>query len=155
MPEAALPPELVAAALEQAGVPAPAVPEPQPEALGELFRTYNPQGAAGGLFAPPHIAGYQPSQDAVAAWTKANRSMTWEDLESTRMPQAWRPSSGRSGGDGVYGPGMPLDMSFTDKRGTVDPLALKVLAQGGKYDLEARRRAIAERLLQNQYMSGG
>jgi hypothetical protein len=38
---------------------------------------------------------------------------------------------------------------YGDQRGIVDPEALRVLAQGGKYDFNARRDAIAQRLTAN------
>src|SRR5262245_21660823 len=100
---------------------------------------YNPEGAMGGMFAPAYIAGYQPSMDAVAAWQAANRSMTPEMVEETRMPAAWQaPSSSSSTADalGLKAAGMPGATSggggsYGDPRGNVDPEALRILAQGG------------------------
>ncbi len=76
----------------------------------------------GSLFAPAYQAGSQPSLDAVNAWMANNFSMTAPKVEATRRPVA-------------FNTGNPAGM--------VDPEALRVLAQGGPYDANARRNEIA------------
>jgi hypothetical protein len=69
------------------------------------------------------------------------------------MPAEWRdPTAGVTspGGMGPYGAGrIPNNMTLTGSGGTVDPVALKILAQGGHYDMASRRDAIAQRLAAN------
>lgn len=114
--------------------------------MGSVFENYNPEGAMNGLFAPAYIKGYAPSEEAVAAWTAANRSMTPEMVEASRMPN---PVMAQDQGMGRRQGGIPLNQSYGDPRGAVDPEALRVLAQGGKYDPAARRDAIAQRMATN------
>ena len=53
------------------------------------------------------------------------------------------------GGYGPYGQGnIPHNIAFGGD--AIDPEALRAMAQGGQYDLGARRNAITERLLYNQ-----
>jgi len=59
-------------------------------------------------------------------------------------------AGGMSAGDGVYGGPIPLQQTYGDNRGMVDPEALRVAAQGGHYDIEGRRAAIAARLAENE-----
>ena len=66
-----------------------AAPAASRAAPGDIYQTYNPQGAMGDLFAPAYIAGYKPSEDAVAAWNAAH-TMSRADVEATRMPAAWQ-----------------------------------------------------------------
>jgi hypothetical protein len=54
-----------------------------------------------------------------------------------------------SGGDGVYGGPIPLKQTYGDNRGQIDPEALRIASQGGHYDIDARRAAIAARLAEN------
>lgn len=125
-------------------------------AMGAIFENYDPVGAVNGLFAPAYIKGYAPSEQAVAAWNAANRGFTQADLEATRMPNEWvDPGGGALAGraafaGGPYGAGrVPNNLSFGDERGALDPEALRVLAQGGKYNSSARRNSIAQRLAEN------
>lgn len=149
-----------------AEAPVPAAPAAPAEAPPpDIFQSYLPEGAMGGLFAPGYIRGYAPSETAVANWTAANRSVTPQVLEQTRMPAAWvNPdeqqalATGMYGGKGMsatgfdrYGSGrIPNSLSFGLNQGPVDPEALRTMAQGGKYDIGARRDAIAQRLMANQ-----
>lgn len=140
---------------------APPAPAPS-QAMGDLFQTYDPQGGDSGLFAPAYIAGYQPSQAAVAAWNAQNHAVTPALVDQLRMPQAWQAPNDLAGGapggskmaggliGGLYGAGrIPQSQTFGDTQGQVDPLALRALAQGGPYDIAARRAAIADRVAQN------
>ena len=132
-----------------AATPEPApVPAAQPE--GDIYQNYDPTGALGGLFAPAYIPGYAPSEKAVAEWMK-NNTLSSAQVEQTRMPNLYvdPAASGMSGGDGVYGGPMPLKQMYGDSKGMVDPEALRVAAQGGHYDMEGRRNAIAARLAEN------
>jgi hypothetical protein len=122
---------------------------------GSLFENYDPVGALNGMFAPAYIHGFQPSNDAVANWMEQNHPLTNASVEDTRMPPEWRdPNEGTIAGAGQgFGPygagGIPKNLQFGDPRGPIDPAALQVLAQGGKYDMAGRRDAIAARLLSN------
>lgn len=137
-----------------AATPAPADAAATPAPMGDLFQTYDPQGALNGLFAPAYIHGYAPSEKAVADWTDANR-LTRAQVEDTRLPPEWRdPAAGQNppgvGAQGPYGAGgISNNLTFGDPRGSIDPAALKVMAQGGHYDIGARRDAIAARLAAN------
>jgi hypothetical protein len=125
-----------------------------------LLANYNPQGAMSGLFAPAYVHGFQPSETAVVDWAAQNRNMTPAMLEQTRMPSAWLPPQdeysqmmsrgGRGGKGNVYGEGrVPDDIRFGHPGGAIDPQALRAASQGGIYDMDARRNAIAERVLAN------
>ena len=118
------------------------VPEQAPAA--DLFASYDPVGAMGGLFAPALIRGYAPSEQAVADWTAQNRGVTRADVDATRMPGDFTTSAARTPGDGVYGNGVPQQQAYGGS--SVDPLALRAWSQGGHYDPAARRAAIAARL---------
>jgi hypothetical protein len=83
----------------------------------------------GSLFAPAYQAGNQQSIDAVDAWMATNFGMTNPKVEATRRPVS-------------FNTGNPAGM--------VDPEALRVLAQGGPYDFNARRNAIAAAAQQQQ-----
>jgi hypothetical protein len=112
---------------------------------------YNPEGALGGMFAPAYIHGYSPSEQAVAAWTAQNQNVNRAMIEELRMPNQWMPPEKPKGFSDVYGSGrIPDNIQTGDERGQVDPLALTASAQGGPYDIEARRAAIAKRLMENQ-----
>lgn len=102
-------------------------------AMGSLFQSYDPKGAMNGMFAPAYIHGYAPSQTAVTNWNAAHHPLMNADIESTRMPRAAGSTSQFHG----------------DPRGAVDPEALRVLSQGGQYNMQARRDAIAARVAQN------
>src|SRR4029077_13776457 len=141
---------------------APAAAAPPPAA--DMFSTYDPVGALGGQFAPAFIRGYKPSEDAVGAWQALHHSLKPSDIDQTRMPSAWRdPNEGLMGmgmmggggrGMGNYGAGrIPSNLNYGDPRGAVDPEALRVAAQGGIYDMGARRNAITQRLMENQQAS--
>lgn len=117
--------------------------------LAELFADYNPQGALNGTFAPAYVSGYAPSEQAVSAWAAQNRPITSANIEDTRLPTEYMGNVPKTAGDGVYGSGVPTRQSYLDPRGTVDPEALRVLAQGGHYDMATRRNAIAARLAAN------
>ena len=123
-------------------------PAPTPT-MSDLFADYNPQGADGGLFAPAYVRGLPQSEAAVTAWQAQNRPLTAANIEQTRMPTEYTGASPMSAGDGVYGKPLPLNQSYLDPRGQIDPEALRVLAQGGRYDLNARRDAIAARVASN------
>lgn len=118
---------------------------------------YDAVGALGGMFAPAYIAGNQQSQDAVQKWTAENQGMNAGMIDQTRMPPEWQqpepanPYAGFGGmGYGNYGAGrIPNQLTFGDSRGPVDPEALRIASQGGKYDMNARRDAIAGRVLAN------
>jgi hypothetical protein len=131
------------------------VPVPVPEAaapMGELFSQYMP-GSPTDLFAPGYIKGFAPAEQAVDAWRARNRPMiTQADLEATRLPAEWvDPNPGvYPGGVGPYGAArIPDNLAFGLKQGTIDPEALRVMAQGGPYDAGARRNAITARLQEN------
>jgi hypothetical protein len=122
--------------------------------MGDLFSTYNSQGADGGLFAPAYVAGFKPSEDAVAAYNAQMHPVDIGTAEGLRMPSAWQPPSTAMAGSGQfggnYGAGrIPQSQTFGDPQGLVDPEALRAAAQGGPYDVAARRAAIAARLQQN------
>ena len=85
--------------------------------------------------------------------------LTREQVEQTRMPEEWAPPqqlanpfAGSMMGGGMRGVGMQGQSAGynPDPRGMVDPAALVNSAQGGDYDFEGRRNAIAARVLANQ-----
>jgi hypothetical protein len=78
--------------------------------------------AMGDLFAPAYNRNDPASVANVDAWMAQNFSMTNPKVEQTRQPVS-------------FNTGNPAGM--------VDPEALRVLAQGGPYDMNARRNAIA------------
>ena len=121
--------------------------------MGELFSQYN-AGSPTDLFAPAYIRGFAPAEQAVNAWREQNRGMTPAMLEQTRMPSEYRPSNLLPAeGGGPYGAGrIPQYMMTGDPRGSLDGEALRVLAQGGSYDMGARRDAIAQRLSLNEQL---
>jgi hypothetical protein len=141
---------------------APVAAEAAP-AMGAVFENYNPEGALGGLFAPAYVHGYAPSQQAVADWQALNHGMNAKTLEETRMPNEWvNPGELQAAGPMLgdkkmsphgydrYGSGrIPDRLSLLDPKGQVDPEALRVMAQGGQYDMAGRRAAIAQRLAAN------
>jgi hypothetical protein len=133
----------VPAVVPDAPVPVPVDPAAAP-ATSSMFANYDPAGSMGGLFAPAFIKGFAPSEQAVAAWEAANRGVTRADVDATRMPGDFTTSAARTPGDGVYGNGVPQQQAYGG--GSVDPLALRAWAQGGKYDASARRAAIAAKL---------
>ena len=121
------------------------VPVPAEAAVPDLYQNYDPTGAMGGLFAPAFIKGYAPSEKAVADWTAMYRSMTPQGIEDTRMPFPTMPDRGTAPSDQYGGGAIPLNLDYSGK-GAVDPEALRVWSQGGKYDWEARRNLIARKL---------
>jgi len=110
-------------------------------------------------FAPAYAAGNEQSAADLSAWKAVNRNMPQAAVEQTRMPGEWMPPAqnpaGGFGGSGdaaygTYGAGrIPNQMTFGDPRGQVDPEALRIQSQGGRYDMNARRDAIAARVLAN------
>jgi hypothetical protein len=139
--------------MASAPIPSPipaAAAAPTPDAP---FADYNPEGALGGMFAPAYIKGYAPSEQAVQAWTEQNQGIDRAMVDELRMPNEWRPPAPVGGlpSRDVYGAGrIPNSLRYGDDRGQVDPLALTASSQGGPYDVEARRSAIAQRVLENQ-----
>lgn len=129
-------------------VQVPVLPPSSAAPIGNLFQTYDP-GSPSSLFAPAYIHGYKPSEDALSAWNATNHPLTRDDVDALRMPNLYTPASPKTPADGVYGAGVPINQMYGDARGAVDPAALRVLAQGGQYDVGARRNAIAARLAQN------
>lgn len=118
-------------------------------AMGSLFENYDPVGSLNGMFAPAYIHGFAPSEAAVSAWNKANAGLTAADIEATRMPNDYQaPSTGFERFGTMLG-GTGGTATFGDPRGTVDPEALRIAAQGGKYDMNARRNAIAAKVAAN------
>jgi hypothetical protein len=132
-------PAAIALAEAAQGAPPPAQPD--------IYQAYKQQGAMGDLFAPAYIAGYKPSQDAVAAWNAAH-SMSRADVDATAMPGAWQPPQARQPNFG--GPGVPLPSNQIYGDSMVDPAALRAQAQGTPYDPTARRAAIAQQVAKNQ-----
>ena len=140
----AAPPAAAAAAAAAAPADAP---------MGDMFANYNPEGSLNGLFAPAYIKGFAPSEQAVSAWHAQNNPISYSDVDALRMPNEWRPPAPVGGlpSRDVYGAGrIPNSLRYGDDRGQVDPLALTASSQGGPYDVEARRSAIAQRVLENQ-----
>lgn len=121
---------------------------PAAQPMGNLFQTYQ-AGSPTDAFVPAYIKGYKPSMDAVSAWEAENRGLTRADVDATRIAQPWTDPSKTLGGDGVYGGPIQANQVYGDSRGMVDPEALKVWAQGGHYDMNARRNAIAARVAAN------
>jgi uncharacterized membrane protein YgcG len=80
------------------------------------------------LFAPAYIAGNAPSMQAASDWNANFWNMTNPKVEQTRMP---------------------VPFNTGNPAGMVDPEALRVLAQGGPYDMDARRNAIAAQMTAN------
>jgi hypothetical protein len=116
---------------------------PPPPTSTSIYDQYNPNGEAGGLFAPPHIAGWQPAQDATEKYYKRRFGVTGDMIDELRMPQAGAPASGsvNSGGSDT--------INFVPKAGYADPKLLKAAAQGGEYDVQGRRDAIAAQVMAN------
>ena len=134
-------------------VAAAAEAAPVDQAMGDMFANYNPEGSLNGLFAPAFIKGYAPSEAAVGAWHKKNNPISYTDVDALRMPNKWMPAQPPGGlpSYDVYGAGrIPNSLRYGDDRGEVDPAALISLAQGGPYDVEARREAIAKRVQENK-----
>ena len=81
------------------------------------------------MFAPAYQRDDPTKVAALQTWTDKNQSMTNPLVEETRMPTT---------------------VNVGDPRGMVDPVALRVLAQGGAYDMNARRNSIAAQVQANQ-----
>jgi hypothetical protein len=86
--------------------------------------------ALGDLFAPAYNPTDPQSVQAVQAWTDRNQGISSAQVEQTRMPTA--------------------GVNTGNTAGMVDPNALRSLAQGGPYDMNARRDAIAAKLQAQQ-----
>jgi hypothetical protein len=161
VPEVAAPPP-EASPSDPSGVPVDSFGVPR----DNLFVSYNPHGAAGGLFAPAYIHGYAPSEKAVADWQGQRGGLTHEMVANDLlMPDEWKPPqqeqtrgggmtdvSGNFPGDGVYGgSNIPRNLVLgKNANGTVDVAALRALSHGTPYDVQGRRDSIAARLLANQ-----
>lgn len=117
--------------------------------MGDIFAQYK-AGTPQDMFAPAYIKGFAPSEKAVNAWTAWNRNVSPAMIDQLRMPNEWRGQSPMSGGNGVYGGPIPLNQTYGDPKGQIDIEALRTMAQGGHYDVEGRRNAIAARLAANQ-----
>jgi hypothetical protein len=98
--------------------------------------------SAGGLFAPPHVAGDPASAAAIDAWNAQHHYLTRAEVEATRMPPPFAPAT-----TGLKG---QSNVVAQQNIGTVDPAALLAAAQGVPYDIEARRNAIAARIMENE-----
>ena len=88
-------------------------------ANSDIARTYDPNGAMGGLFVPGYIKGYAPSEQAVGAWNKENRSMTNQLVDELRMPNANPPPGGGGMANIPYGEPQPKDAAFLDPKGQI------------------------------------
>jgi len=130
-----------------AGAQSPPVSQaPAQNSPGNIFNTYDPQGAMGGLFAPAFIRGFAPSEQAVMDWNQG-RHLPAASIEQTAMPGLWKDP--RIVGKTPYkGGDIPLNQNLTNK-GLVDPQALRSASMGGTYDLEGRRDQIAARIAEN------
>jgi hypothetical protein len=73
------------------------------------------------LFAPAYLKGNAQSEAAVQSWLDKRYPVTAANIDQTK-----------------------------DAAGVVDPLALKAMAQGGAYDVDARRNSIAAQVQANQ-----
>lgn len=93
------------------------------------FAAPNTTAAMGDLFAPAYIAGDPASAQAALDWQNRIFNVNSGNIDQTRMPVSF--NTGNAGG-------------------MVDPRALQVLAQGGPYDFNARRNAIATQVAANQ-----
>ena len=135
-------------------IPAAAAADPAADTVaGSLDQFYDPVGAMGGRFAPAYVRGYAPSEAAVAAWQAKNRPLDGVHLDTLRMPEPWQaPQQPNPYGGDVYGSGrIPDKMSFiTTGKGRLDDNILRSWSQGGPYDVDARRNAIAKRLTDNE-----
>lgn len=129
-----------------APVPEPASPTTP---MGDIFAQYQP-GQPTDLFAPAYIKGFAPSEKALSAWNAYQHNVTPGMLDELRMPNEYQGAQQYSAGNGVYGGPIPLKQTYGDPKGAIDPEALRVMAQGGHYDVEGRRNAIAARLAANQ-----
>ena len=78
--------------------------------------------AMGDLFAPVYQAGNQASMQAANDWQNRVFNVNSQNIEQTRKPASF--NTGNPGG-------------------MLDPEALRVRAQGGPYDFDARRNSIA------------
>jgi hypothetical protein len=85
--------------------------------------------AMGDLFAPAFLRGNPQSEQAVQDWQQRIFNVNPGNIEQTRMPVS-------------FNTGNPA--------GELDPEALRIMAQGGPYDFNARRNAIAAQVAANQ-----
>jgi hypothetical protein len=83
--------------------------------------------AMGDLFAPAYIKSDPAAAQATQDWMDRTYSVSDPQIEQSRMPVS-------------FNTGNPAGM--------VDPMALKAAAQGGPYDMSARRNAIAAQVQQ-------
>jgi hypothetical protein len=95
---------------------------------------YDEVGAMNGLFAPALIRGDPTSEAAVQNWMDQNYQVTNPVVEQSR-------------GAAPFNTG--------NVPGAVDPAALQAMAQGGKYDINSRRNAIAAQLAASQAAQQG
>jgi len=86
--------------------------------------------ALGDLFAPAYNPTDPQSVQAVQAWTDRNQGISPAQIEQTRMPTA--------------------GVNTGNPAGMVDPAALRSMAQGGPYDMDARRNAITAQVQAQQ-----
>jgi len=105
---------------------------------------YNPQGEAGGVFAPPHIAGDQQAQQATEAWYANKFPLRPDQIDDLRQPV-----EGADAGDGTGN-----SIAFGTKQGTVPQSALLTLAQGNPTGnagggFNQQRNAIASQMMAN------
>jgi hypothetical protein len=96
-----------------------------------MAQPYDPVGAMGGMFAPAYIYGNPESEAAVQKWQAENFAMTPAMVEATRGPSTTITEPG------VMGRGSGLGSTTTTVPGSVDPAALKIMAQGGHYTPKA------------------
>jgi hypothetical protein len=126
-----------------------AVPVPEPASpMGDIFAQYQP-GQQTDLFAPAYIKGYAPAEAALSKWNAYNHNVAPGMIDELRMPNEYQGPSPMSGGNGVYGGPIPLKQTYGDPKGQIDVEALRAMSQGGHYDVEGRRNAIAARLAAN------
>ena len=118
--------------------------------------TYNPNGAAGGLFAPAYIHGYAPSEQAVADWQASKGGLTRDMIDELRMPDGVEATAEPARQErharataSTAAATSPTPDAGTDPAGWSIRRRLRALSHGTSYDVGARRDAIAARLLAN------
>jgi hypothetical protein len=99
-----------------------------------IYDNYNPVGEGGGTFAPPHIAGWEPSREATEKWYADRYPVKASMIDSLRQPV-----DDTAAGNSV---------SFGVKQGVVPAWALQSLAQGGA--APTQRDAIAAQMMANE-----
>lgn len=112
------------------------------------YPNYNPVGALNNTFAPAYIPGYAPSEQAIMQ-RQATRGLTgmqnqgMQYLDELRTPPVRRQV--------FAGGGFAPSGNFS--QGSIDPAALRAVAQNLPYDVQARRNAIAEVVAQRNTQS--